>query len=485
MRRKTVIALCAAALAGCSQPTPEQQLVADAASALGGSDAVLAVQTISLEGRGLLGNLGQDMTPEATGQSFTLDAYRRVIDLAGGRMRVEQTRTPTFTYFQGPAPQKQVFGIDGEVGYTVAANGSASRVPQHLERQRRAELLHHPLTLVRALLDPASTLTNLRAEGGETLADLTTGSGVSLTLAIDAASKRPTRVATRVHHANLGDVTLETRFDAYTAVGNLQLPATLTTTTDGVRTSELTFTTQTIDGEAVDLAAPADATSATPITGPPAPNVTVEEVARGIWLLAGQSHHSVLVEFADHLLLFEAPEEARTLAVIARAREQVPGKPLTRLVLSHHHFDHSGGIRAAIAEGLEIVSHAAAGAFVKDLATRSFLIAPDTLATRGGELSLQTVDDQLTFSDRTMTMHLYPIDGNPHADTLLMAYFPRERVLVEADAYSPASSYHPFAANLLENIQRRKLQVGKIVPVHGMVVPFANLVTAVKGAPSN
>jgi glyoxylase-like metal-dependent hydrolase (beta-lactamase superfamily II) len=53
----------------------------------------------------------------------------------------------------------------------------------------------------------------------------------------------------------------------------------------------------------------------------------------------------VLVEFSDHLTLIEAPlNEARTLAVIAKARELVPAKPLTQLVATHHHFDHTGGV---------------------------------------------------------------------------------------------------------------------------------------------
>lgn len=43
-----------------------------------------------------------------------VSGYKRSIDLAGGRARIEQTRTPNFQYFQGQAPQKQVLGIDGD-----------------------------------------------------------------------------------------------------------------------------------------------------------------------------------------------------------------------------------------------------------------------------------------------------------------------------------------------------------------------------------
>jgi hypothetical protein len=71
------------------------------------------------------------------------------------------------------------------------------------------------------------------------------------------------------------------------------------------------------------------------------------------------------------------------------------------------------------------------------------------------------------------------VAGNPHSDSMLMAYFPRERVVVQADAYSPGGEYQPYAANLLENIQRRKLRVDRVVPLHGTIVPFAELTKSV------
>ena len=52
----------------------------------------------------------------------------------------------------------------------------------------------------------------------------------------------------------------------------------------------------------------------------------------------------------------------------------------------------------------------------------------------------------------------------------------RDRILIEVDAFSPGSAVHPYAANLLENIQKRNLRVDTIVPLHGAVAPFAELV---------
>ena len=239
-------------------------------------------------------------------------SYKRVVDLGAERMRIEQTRTPNFTYFQGQAAQKQVQGVDGQVGYNVAPNGSATRTPDPAANDRRGDIYHHPLTLVRAALDPAAKLTNPRTMGGERAVDITTAKGVLFTLAINDASGLPTRVVQMRDNTNLGDVAVETSFSDYKDVAGLKLPARLVTKTDKYQTADLKIGTQALDGEAGDLAAPAAAASAPSVAGVPPAKVDVTELGKGIWLLAGQSHHSVLVEFADHLTLIETPDRKST-----------------------------------------------------------------------------------------------------------------------------------------------------------------------------
>jgi glyoxylase-like metal-dependent hydrolase (beta-lactamase superfamily II) len=472
---RTLVALSACiALTACTQKTPEQQIVADAADAMGGAQKIVAVKTLLVEGEGTNGNLGQDMTMEATSQRFDVTGYRRAVDLATGRMRIEQTRTPNFPYFQGQASQKQVLGVADRVAYNVAPNGTVARGSDAAAKDRLADLYHHPLTIVRAALDPAAKLSNPRSAGTERVVDVTTADGIAATLAIDQTSKLPTRVVTMADNVNLGDVAVETSFADYQDVSGLKLPAQFATKTDKYTTATLHATRTQVDAEAPDLSLPGAA--ATAPAGPPPVTVTAEALAPGVWFLAGQSHHSVLVEFADHLTLIEAPQnDARTLAVIAKARELRPDKPLTELVNTHHHFDHSGGVRAAIAEGLAVITHKANAAYFQEAATRAHTIAPDALAKSPKAAKITPVDEELTLSDRTRALHLYHVAGNPHADTLLMAYLPRERLLVEVDAYSPGAAVQPYAANLIENISRRKLNVDRVVPLHGTVVPYSAL----------
>lgn len=475
MKLRTCICLLVGiTFAACARPTPEAQAVNDAASALGGAERLQAVKTVAIEGEGTQYNLGQDVVPGASGQTFTVTSYKRTIDVLAGRARTELTRTPNFAYFLGPAPQRQIQGIDGAIGYNVAANGTATRVAEAATTDRRSEVLRHPIVAVRVALEPASRLTNLRAEDGQSIVDVSTTDGRAFTLALDASTKLPTRVTTLANHGNLGDVRISTTFAGYQDVGGLQLPTRFTTKTDDFITLEVRVITQVVDANPGDLAAPSAAASA-PVPVAPAPTVTVAEVSRGIWQLAGGSHRSVLVEFADRLVLIEAPQnDARTLAVIAKARELRPGKPLTHVVNTHHHFDHSGGIRAAVSEGLTIFTHQGNAAFFEEVVKRPRTLVPDALSKNPKPLKIDGVAGEKVIADDTMTMNVYEVGGE-HSSTMLMAYFPRERLLVEADLYEPDEALHVFAAGFLDEVKKRNLRIDRIVSLHSNVAPYKQL----------
>ncbi len=461
---------------------PGKPLIEELARAMGGRDRILAVRTIVVEGTGENYNLGQNISPDAPLPVFAVTAYARSIDFANRRWRQDQTREPRFVT-GNVTPARQRIGFDS-IAYDIVSDTLTRRSSLRADIDRADELVFHPIGFIQTALRSGTELIEERPRGGLRYVRMN-ASGHKFGILIDPATKLPVSIERIVDQPMLGDVLLETSFSKWTTLDGLRLPMRIEQRLDSRwPVSDIKLSAAKVNADVGDLAAPAAVRSA----APPATvvTVTVDTIAPGVWFLAGQSHHSVAIEMHDHLLLVEAPlSDDRTLAVIRKARELRPGKPVRAVITTHHHFDHAGGIRAAMSEGLAVITDSASAPFFQNLSKRQHSIVQDALAKSPKPARIESVTTKRVLTSGTRTVEIHHLRGSQHAGSMLMVYLPAEKLLIEADVYSPPAANAttippaPFAANLVENIDRLGLDVKRIVPIHGRVVPIADLRAAV------
>jgi len=477
--------------------TPERQVVTRAADALGGREHVMAVKTLQIVGYGELAyfNGGGNITADAAAPQKwqkVLD-YARTIDLEHWRTRVQQRLKMDFEFASTVGQlglNRTSETLDGDIAYNIgagflAAPGTGTPQPQPAgaaaARQRRVELLAHPLMIVRAALDPSTRLSNARKQGSLQLVDVTVRQGDTLTLAIDAASNLPAWVSYVGPNTNLGDVTFRTSFAGYEPEQGIQLPTAIATTIDfrNVVQSKLFVTRNIVDRPVDDLSAPASVR--TPVQGAAgagAASTTPTKVADHVWFMNGNT----FFEFDDHLTMVEANRpDAALRAILDVANALVPGKRVTQVIQTHHHFDHSVGLRAAVAEGLTVISRRGNEGIFREVVARPARLFPDALGRNPKPLKFIPVDDHLKLKDATNEIDIYHVVGNYHMADGVIVHVPASSLLVEGDLTTQEWDFNWWGDSLMNNIEYRKITVATNLSVHAQKpFPLPEVVAAVE-----
>ena len=313
-----------------------------------------------------------------------------------------------------------------------------------------------------------------------------------LSLSFDAQTNLLTKYGYLYADPFAGDSEIAQTYSNYRTVGKLKLPGARTLYNSGGVIQEAEYTDLQIntkpaetvfdgpDGFEKLAAAPAN-------PAPPA----VAKVAEDVYMLnglAGGTHNIMFVAFNDHILVLEAPEQilyaSNSVQALAKIKETVPGKPIKYLVLTHHHADHAGGFREYVAEGATIVTTAGNKNYLeKAVALQSTLLPNFSLKNK---LKIEVIENKKrVFQDDKHVVEIYDIGPNPHANEMLVAYLPKEKILFQADMLNPAANGSiPIAqdatVSFSEKLQQLGLQVEKIYGVHGRPTTLEELRTSVE-----
>jgi glyoxylase-like metal-dependent hydrolase (beta-lactamase superfamily II) len=433
--------------------------IANASKAMG----VDTLKTVEYSATGMDFALGQAPNPTSPWPKFVNKRYARAIDFDAPASRVDRVRV------QGENPprgggQQPIVG-EQPVNQTIIVNAETPWVQQ-------LEIWMMPHGFLRAAAKRNATVEN-RTIGGKKYAVVTfVGDNKAKVNGYINAQNLVERVETWIDNPFFGDMPFEATYTNYKDIGGAQFPMHIVQKQGGYPIFDLTVgdikinpavTIQPPQGRGGPPAAPTLAVGAAPS----------EKLGDGVYLIGG-GYAAVAVDFKDHITIVESGQsEARGQTVIAEAKKLIPNKPVKYVVNTHSHIDHSSGLRAAVAEGATILTYQLNKTYLEKTLSVPHTLTPDKAQQTAKKPLVEGVGEKRVLTDGTHTIELYHMQNFGHHDGMLLAYLPKEKVLIEADGYNPQPTTatppnppSPYTVSLLDNVRRVKLDAPRIVPIH-------------------
>jgi len=436
------------------------------------------VTSIQYSGTGHLNFFGQAWTPGGPWPATNLTSYTKTIDYVSKSAKEDLIHSEPNPMVKGggrpfAGDDKQANFVSGQYAWDMPGSAPVPQPGAAAERQLQIWLTPHGFL-------KAAMENNASAKKGAMGTEVSFQTGKFTVTGIIDAHNMVTKTATHLPNPVLGDMLVETRFSGYKDFNGVKFPTTIMQKQGGSTVLELTVNSVN-PNPGLNISVPDAVKTATP----PAIKVDSKRLADGIWFVAGGSHNSMVVEFPTYITVIEGPlGEARSLAVIAEAKRLVPNKPIKYLINTHSHFDHSGGVRTYAAEGATIITQEINVPFYQKAWAAPRTLAPDNLSKSNKEATFLPVKEKYVLTEGNRTLEIFHENGSMHNAAMLVVYFPKEKILEEADDYTPDDPNLPapsgirpavFIANLLKQIQILKLDVVTVAPMHEFVVPFSEV----------
>jgi glyoxylase-like metal-dependent hydrolase (beta-lactamase superfamily II) len=505
-----VVVLCAAPSAGAQTGSRTSRTVSQALSALGGRQAVTSLRSFRLQTTGRTWildealNPGDDRTPAST-FTQTLNFERGA---NGTRLRADNVRTS-----QGTA-RRITEVVSGSLGYLrgIDSNGGRTATTAITSDRwasiRREQRLLNPQLILRDVARRPSLATSFPSatiNGRLHRVINVREPAIPVRLYVDARTGVVDRLTTSDHDYQRRDVRVVVDYSRWRFFGRgssrLRFPRTVSLKLDGVQIHTESRTAVRVNPARSaarfrfpsgvnakfdsDLASRGTRTTewlmsfaqfGFPKDGP-ADTIVPRTVAPGSTLIQGIANNSMIIEQSNGIIVAEAAlNDVRAEALIAYIRRTYPGKPIRFATASHHHADHSGGVRPFAALGATIVVHQAAAGFFQDvLGSRNSQLLPDRLDGSSANATIRTVPDggSVQLADPQRPVFVLP-EKTTHATTTILVWVPTEGVLfVNGDTYTPGGPFGPGARSLEQTIEGYGLNPKFLAGGHGTVVPYA------------
>lgn len=279
-----------------------------------------------------------------------------------------------------------------------------------------------------------------------------------------------------------GDSILETRFPGQRKVGNYIVPAGRVTVLNGDVMNDFRFADVTFNTELrAEMFKVPEGIRAITFPTP----TTITKHAEKVYTTNAGGYNVLFVDFNDYIFVMEAPGNDRVTAqAIEQIKKTIPGKPIKYAAVTHHHDDHAGGIRAYMAEGATLIIAPGEEAFFRKVSGYRFQAEPDTLTRTPREPVFEPLKNgKRVFTDGATTVEIHDIGSGPHAEQMLVAYFPAHKLIYQGDLLNRPPVGDPIAndtsVHFLNWIEAKKLAVETMIPVHGPVTTMAEFRRAV------
>jgi glyoxylase-like metal-dependent hydrolase (beta-lactamase superfamily II) len=475
-------AICASivlvARAAGAQATPPS-LIQRAVAAIGGESALRSLANTTVDFNSTAFGIGQEETPLSPARA-TLSFGRIVTDYRGTRRATTQElRAVTGAITR----QRRI--IAGGIGMTES-NGvpAADAAPAVAAALGDIRLL--PDRMLLAALDNPSALSALRPRPvrGELMDGVRYANGPdTLSLWFDRLNGRLVLAERITDDGVLGDRRNTVMYTRWTDAGGVVLPREIDSEANGRLVAHTVITAASINATLADsMFAIPDSIVQRARRAASAPTgivVTLVEVAPNVWRAEGQTHHSLVVKQGSGLLVIEMPQtSARSKAVLDTLKSRFPGVPIRTAVSTHHHWDHSGGVREYLARGIPVVTHRRNVDFLRGITTARKSVAPDALSRGGRAGTVRAATDAMSIGDGDARVVLLELP-NTHAEGMLAAYVPAIRALFVADVIQPGPTMSPVGSReVMAMVKASGITVDRVIGAHAGMVTWADVTAA-------